>query len=138
MAILFGSEEWIETWMEEVNRSEPYAKAGADWEGDFYFIVEPEGQFAETIYYYVDLWHGKCREAYRSPDGKEKEPAFRLIAPITAWRQVVEGKLDAIQGMLSGKLKVKGNLIKITRYVRAAQELVACCSRVETEFPPAR
>jgi putative sterol carrier protein len=137
VTITFGSEEWIAAWKEEVNESEAYAKAAADWEGDFYFIVMPEGAFTETIYYYVDLWHGKCREAYRSPDGTEKDPEFRLTAPISVWRQVVEGKLDAIQGMLAGKLKVKGNLIKITRYVRAAQELVACCARVETEFPPA-
>jgi len=136
MAVLFGSEEWIKALMEEVNQSEAYAQAAANWEGDFYFIVEPEGQFTETVYYYMDLWHGECRDAYRSASGTDKDPEFRLSAPISVWRQVIEGQLDPIQGMLTRKLRVKGNLIKITRSVRAAQELVACCTRVETEFPP--
>jgi len=28
-------------------------------------------------------------------------------------------------------------MMKVMRYPRAAQEIIACCARVETEFPPA-
>jgi putative sterol carrier protein len=135
MAFLLTSEEWIKALMEVVNTSEVYAEAGREWEGDFYLIVEPAGQFTDTLYFYIDLWHGKCREAYLSPDGKEKNPEFRISAPITSWIEIVEGRLDAVQGMLSRRLKVQGNLLKITRHVRAAKALVDCCSSIPTEYP---
>jgi putative sterol carrier protein len=135
--MLFGSEEWIKAFMDEINNSEAYAEAAVDWEGDFYFIIESGKEDGEAIYYYADLWHGKCREAYRVPDENARDPAFRLSAPLATWELIVEGKLDPIPAMMSRKLSVQGNLVKIVRSVRAAQELVACVARVKTEFPTA-
>jgi putative sterol carrier protein len=36
--------------------------------------------------------------------------------------------------MMQGKLKLKGDLPTIVRYVKAADELVKCATRVPTEF----
>jgi len=43
-------------------------------------------------------------------------------------------ELDPIKGMMQGKLKLKGDLPTIVRYVKAAQELVNAASTLETEF----
>jgi len=43
-------------------------------------------------------------------------------------------ELDPIKGMMQGKLKLKGNLPVIVRFVKAAQELVNCTSDVDTRF----
>lgn len=39
--IKFATDEWIKALMEVINKSEAYAQAARNWEGDFYFIVEP-------------------------------------------------------------------------------------------------
>jgi hypothetical protein len=39
--IKFATDEWIRALMEVINKSEAYAQAARNWEGDFYFIVEP-------------------------------------------------------------------------------------------------
>jgi putative sterol carrier protein len=44
-------------------------------------------------------------------------------------------KLDPIQAMMTGSLKLTGNMAIIMRNVRAAKELVESCTRIETEFP---
>jgi putative sterol carrier protein len=47
---------------------------------------------------------------------------------------VLAGKLDPVQGMVTRQLKLDGNLVKIMKNVKAAQELVRCATRVPTTF----
>ena len=135
MAYQFGSAEWIDVFRQKVNGSEAYAKAAATWEGDFFFVVVPDRFFDDVAIYYVDLWHGECRSACLVEDESEYSPAFRLETSDTNWKAVIEQRLDPIQGMMNRKLKLQGNMAKIMRAVRAAQELVQCATQVPTEFP---
>ena len=64
----------------------------------------------------------------------EREAQFIIRAPFTNWRKVIEGKLDPISGMMTRKLKLKGDMMKVMRYPKAAKELVNCVSRVPTDF----
>ena len=135
MSKKFPSEEWITALMQELNKSQAYKDAARNWEGDFYFIVEPEGSLQEQTIFYMDLWHGECRSACVITDEKEKSPEFRIWAPLSKWRRVIEKNLDPIQGLVTRQLKLQGNLMKIMKAPKAAMELVNCCTLVPTEFP---
>ncbi len=41
--VLFGSTEWLESFHDAINTSQSYEEAAKNWEGDFYFVLEPEG-----------------------------------------------------------------------------------------------
>lgn len=131
----FLSDEWIKAFCKEVNNSEAYAQAAKDWEGDFYFIVDPGDSVKETVIFYVDLWHGKCRGAKMVADEGEEQPAYRMSGAISSWQKIIEKKLDPIQGLMTRKMKLKGNMAMIMRNVKAAQELVNCCTLVPADFP---
>lgn len=135
MALLFPSEEWLKALVEELNSNQVYKDAAKNWEGDFYFIVEPEGDLKNKVIAYMDLWHGECRAAYIVNDENEKSPEFQMRAPLSKWRRVLEKKINPVQGMMTGQLKVRGNMMKIVKTPRAAVELVNCCSRIPTVFP---
>ncbi len=135
MAYQFPSDEWIKAMMVEVNNSESYRKAAAKWEGDFYFVCEPGAGVPEPVVLYMDLWHGEARDAGEVADETAISPEFIIRAPIGTWRRVIEKKLDPIQGMITGQLKLKGTMSKIMRYPKAASELVNCATKVSTEFP---
>lgn len=135
MTYTFPSDEWVKAFVVAINNSEPYRKAAATWEGDFYFIVEPGSGVPEQAVLYVDLWHGEARSGGMLADESEKNPEFVIRAPIGTWRRVIEKKLDPIQGMVTGQLKLKGTLSKIMRAPKAAAELVNCATKVPTEFP---
>ena len=135
MAIPFPSDEWVEAYKESINSSEAYAEAAKKWEGDFYFYIEPGGTLEETVILYLDLWHGKCREAFVAKDESVKSPAFLIRGSVDKWKKVILKQLDPIQGMMTGQLKLKGNMSMIMKNVKAAKELVECCSLVDTEFP---
>ena len=58
-----------------------------------------------------------------------------IRAPYSRWKDVVLGELDPVRAMMQGKLRVRGDLPTIVRYVKAADELVHLCSKVPTPFP---
>ena len=135
MAIMFPSQEWIYALMTQLNQSKAYKEAASNWEGDFFFVVGPEGSFTYKVILYMDLWHGECRSASVVGTGEIKTPEFIISAPLGKWRRVIEKKLDPIQGLVTRQLILKGNLIKIMKAPKAALELVNCCTLVPTEFP---
>jgi putative sterol carrier protein len=135
MAIKFISDEWIKTLQKELNESEVYRQAARNWEGDFYFYVTPGGPVKEQGIFYMDLWHGECRDAFLVTDELAKDPVFKMSAPLDIWRKVITKKLDIIQGLLTRQVKLKGNMAMIMRNVKAAQEMVECCTHIDTEFP---
>ena len=134
MAFKFPSEEWVKEFAEQLNASEAYAKSAADWEGDFIFVSEPDKVSSETRYLFVGLYHGKCTDAAEVSSEDERKAEYVIRAPYSTWRKVIEGKLDPIQGMMTRKLKLKGNMTKILRDPKAAKELVNCVSRVPTDW----
>jgi putative sterol carrier protein len=137
MPYLFPSPEWIEQLKIEINRNEAYANSAKTWEGDFHFIIEPGGPIQEPFMLYLDLWHGKCREAYPVTGEDDKKPEFIIAGSLGTYRQIFRHKLDPIQALMTRKLKLQGNMGKIMRAVKATLDLVNCCAMIETVYPDA-
>jgi putative sterol carrier protein len=134
---VFPSEAWLKGYVEKINSSKEYEEAAATWEGDLSYVFErePDKGVPDDVWVWVDLWHGKCREARYAVSQEEGEQArFIIRAPYSRWKEVIRRELDPIKGMMQGKLKLKGDLPTIVRYVKAANELVNIASSVETEF----
>jgi putative sterol carrier protein len=134
MALKFPSDEWIKELGQQLNASPSYERSAKDWEGDFIFVVEPDDAYDDTAYLFLGLYHGKSTGGAMLTSEDEREAQFVIRAPFSAWRQVVEGKLDPIQGMMMRKLKLTGDMKIILRYVAAAKEIVSCCVLVPTDF----
>ncbi len=133
MAIPFLSDEWAVAFKDAVNSSEAYKLAAATWEGDFYFVSELASGEQRTMY--LDLWHGECRDAYIVADPSSKTPEFEVSGKIPSWTKVINKKVDPIQALMTRQLKLKGNMAKVLKSVKAAQELVNAATKVPTEFP---
>ncbi len=134
-AIPFPSHEWVQAMMADLNQSESYRESAKNWEGDFYFVIEPGGELKESVVLYMDLWHGACRSACQAPQNDGFNPVFRLSAPVATWKKVMTKQLDPIQALMTGQLKLRGNMAMVMKNVRAAKELVEACTRIPTEFP---
>ena len=135
--VQFPSEEWMAEYVEKINGSKEYQEAAATWEGDitYVFEAEPDKGVPEDLWAWLDLWHGECREARYGVTQEEGEKAkFIIRAPYSRWKEVIRKELDPVKGMMQGKLKLKGDLPTIVRYVKAANELVNLAGSVPTEF----
>ncbi len=134
MAIKFPSEEWVRELETRLNSSEAYAQAAATWEGDNIYIILPDENYASTSYFYINLQHGKASGARQLKSLEEQPALFRMSAPFGTWRKVIEGRLDPIQAMFSGKIKVIGSMAAIQRTPKATYELTKITGQIDTDF----
>ena len=135
MPLKFPSAEWVAALMQEINADEEYARSASTWEGDLNFVIEAIPGRDKPFVLYLDLWHGKCRAVDATDEASARPAAFKINAPFANWRRVITKQIGPIPALVSNQLKVHGNLPYILRHVRAAQQLVECATRVDTEFP---
>jgi putative sterol carrier protein len=137
MPVPFPSEAWINALKDQLNNSAAYAEVAKNWEGDINFRIElPDGAVAVL---YLDLWHGKCREAYQVTPGRESpRAAFALSAPVANFVRILKGQLDPMQAMMTGKLKVQGNMVSLMKNIPTVLEFVRNCQQIDSAFPEAR
>jgi putative sterol carrier protein len=134
---LYGSQEWLDAYRSRINESESYRKAAATWEGDLALVIEaePSSGWNETQAGLLDLMHGECRDARVVDEATAATAKFAIRAPYSRWKQVVRKELDPIMGIMQGKLRLRGDMGVMMRYVAASKELVILASEVPTEFP---
>jgi putative sterol carrier protein len=130
----FPKDEWLQALMEKLNADEKYAQIARNWEGDMTFIVEPGGALAETKQFYLDLWHGKCRQAYVFEGVREAKPVLALKIPYENGVRLLKGELDPMQALLTRKFGVEGNMAILMRNVPTVLDFVRCCREITDSF----
>jgi putative sterol carrier protein len=133
----FPSDAWVRAFVDTINASEEYARLAHDWEGDVVIAVEaePDRGVPTDVHVLLDLWHGACREGGIVDEERGAGAEFLVRAPYSRWKDVIRGDLEPVKGLMQGKLRVRGDLQKILRYVKATQELALLTGKVETTFP---
>ena len=136
VAQIFPSQEWVEDLIRVVNTDSRYAEIARNWEGDLIFVIEPdEGQEpqGDTLRIYLDLWHGRCRGGHLITDneGSVPLPRYVLSAPRSIFLKILSGKLDAVQAMLTRRLRVDGRLAYMLRNIPTVLDFVRCARQVE-------
>jgi len=127
----FPSEEWVKEYMEKLNASKAYEDAGKTWEGDIMFVVQKDEAHPSDEYIYLDLYHGKCRSAkYIASADNLPKTEFKYIGKYSNWNKLLNREIDPIQGILTGKFKLDGPMMKIMRYTKAAKEMVNTAATV--------
>jgi len=137
MVLTFPSAEWVEEYKKQINLSEGYKKAAATWTAGVVALVisaKPEIGLNEDFGMWLDLHQGVCREAKKVSLAESQKAPFCIIGDYARWKQVIKKELEPVKGMMQGKLKLKGDLPTIVRFVKASQELVECTTRIETKF----
>lgn len=127
---LFPSPEWFDELKVKLNSDERYRQIASNWEGDMRFVIEANGALKETMYAYIDLWHGSCREVHIETEQESKKPAFILKAPYENFARVVKGDLDPMQALMTRKLSLTGNMAVLMRSVPTVLDFVRCCREV--------
>lgn len=132
---VFPSEEWFRALEAITNNNPEYEKAGADWEGDLITAIEAEPRkLDKPFYWYSKPHHGKLLESYQIQNSNEKKAAFVISGQYSTWKAIIKRESDAMQMMLKGKIRVKGDMQKLLRYTKFQQLGMKALSMVETKF----
>jgi putative sterol carrier protein len=133
MVATFPSPEWLQALFEKINSDEHYAHIARNWEGDMCVVIEPNGPVTEKQFYYLDLWHGKCRKTEILKDLSSVQPKYVLTATYDNIARIMKGELDPMQAMMTRKLQVQGSMAYMLRNVPVVLDFVRCCRDVTTE-----
>ena len=131
----FPTAEWTQAFMDKLNSDAQYAEIARNWEGDFSFVIDPGETLTRQVAIYLDLWHGKCLQAYYYDETVPKmNPAFTLSASYQNFKKVLKGELHPMQAMMTRKLHVKGNMSVMMRSVPTVLDFVRCAKENTDEF----
>lgn len=130
----FPSPEWLQALEHKLNSDEHYAQVARNWEGDMLVTVEAGGNLAAPIDFYLDLWHGKCRQAYIHDGSQQVKPALVLRLPYENGVRLLKGELDPMQALLTRKIGVQGNMALLMKNVPTVLDFVRCCREVTDSF----
>ena len=128
------TKEWLEAFGDAINNNQAYKDAASWWEGDMLCVIEPSGPLDHEVRFYLGLYHGDCTGVKLLEPGEQVSPEFTLAGPYDNWVKIAKKELETIQSVMSGKLRLEGNLAKLMRATRAAQEIVNSLQTVPTEF----
>jgi ribonucleoside-diphosphate reductase beta chain len=127
--------DWAAEWMRAINSDPAYREAGRGWEGGLVLRMWASERLRERVLF-VDLHQGECLAARVATSADLNDAPFIIGAPAATWRQVLEGRIDPILGLLQSKLRLeRGNLLRLVPYARAAKVLLGAATRVPGEFP---
>lgn len=138
MAVEAFTQAWADAWKDELNHSPHYEEAASTWEWPLVLVMDadPDEGVPDVRAVYVDLFHGKCLGARMATHIDLEKTPYVITADPYTWREVMNGTLEAISGIMKGRLVLtRGNMVVLARYVQAAMELVKAAARIETRFP---
>src|SRR5262245_56362937 len=137
MAIAAFSPEWAEALKDEINKSSVYRDAAKGWKWTVGLVVEAESDknFPDARGVIMDLYDGQARDIRVGGPEEAQACDFVITGTYSRWKEVATKQLDATRGMLTGKLKLKGDLPTVVRYTKASQEMTECTTRVPVTWP---
>ncbi|MEM1995948.1 MAG: SCP2 sterol-binding domain-containing protein [Thermoplasmatales archaeon] len=134
--LLFPSKEWIEEYCRRLSESSDYNKSGKGWKDPIMFkISDPETLKSRSDFdsFILNLKDGKCEGIEIVKDANSSSP-FVLTASYSNWKKIIGGKINPTQAMLTGQIKVKGNMAVLLRYASAAIAMVKAAQSIPTRY----
>jgi putative sterol carrier protein len=130
----FPEASWLQALEEKLNTDEKYAQVARNWEGDMLCVIEPNGALKETLVFYLDLWHGKCRSTAILENGANTKAVLTLKAPYDQYVRLINNELEPMQALLTRKVSVQGNMALLMRNVPVVLDFVRCCREITTGY----
>jgi putative sterol carrier protein len=139
MAYRFGTAEYARALCDEINRSSEYRNAASRWgigfNGNLLFAFEADDALRNALYLLVRLQSGRCDGAEFAPGPAHPDAGFTLRAPYRLWREILERRTLAATAILTGKMKVDGDMITLLKHAGSSRSLIHCVASIPTEFP---
>jgi putative sterol carrier protein len=131
------SDEWCRTWENLVKASEDFAVYNKGWQGDIGCVIlkDPGANLPENQYLYLDFADGVVNGIHMTDRETAENAKFVISGDYIRWKQVALRELDAVKAMMQGKLKLKGNLPYVVKYLKGVQESIRCLTEVPSQFP---
>lgn len=128
---IFPSREWMQEFCDRVVEQPEADRIAVALDGTYRFVIEPGGPLAERHAYDVRIAPGP---EVALLDGPAESPTLQLSATHDRWRQLIEGKLDIAMALMMRRLKIRGDISRLTGRLDSARPLADALGEVPTEW----
>lgn len=80
-------------------------------EAGFTAVFQFEVTGDENFQCYLEIKNGSCQYY----DGVHDSPSLKIMTPAKVWLDISNGKLSGAKGLMTGKYKVKGNMLLLLK-----------------------
>jgi len=131
--VQFPSAEWAVAYRKALNANPAYREAAEAWVGDILLLVRPADANAPAPGVHLELAHGECSAATYHADARSVSSEFVYEGTPENWAKLMRHEVDPVKAIMDGTFRVKGNLLKLMRFTKAAKELVDTASQVPVD-----
>jgi len=134
---LFPSLEWCQAVIAAIHEEPDSKKAGKGLVADFAAAVLPEGSLKEPFIIFARQAEGRVEGLRLLEDLdeiEEIEPAYVAKAGYSAWRRIIESRLDPIEAILRKQIEVSGDLQPIIERAQFKDLVWRVLAKVPTTF----
>jgi putative sterol carrier protein len=161
--VAFPSQAWFDEYNDGINGHEEYNEKssgwGVDFNGDFIFkmtdmpvdslaidampeelqnemdqYVSEDGADGHVGQAFVGLEDGECTGARLIESTDEVDEGFMLTGTYDNWVELIRGNIGAVDGMMSGKFELDGDMQKVLQYTDSATLLTEIAGSVDAHF----
>ncbi|MCL5264086.1 MAG: SCP2 sterol-binding domain-containing protein [Chloroflexi bacterium] len=128
---IFLSQEYMEEASRRTRNSAEYQQAAAGFDDTLVFVAEPESGKAVFARKIGGIFLPDAHDYWIET---ERPATFTFTAPYGNYVEVMTGGLDPLRAVMLGKLRLKGPMPKLLRYVKGTYEWIKVLRSIPTEF----
>ncbi|UCF83572.1 MAG: SCP2 sterol-binding domain-containing protein [Desulfobacteraceae bacterium] len=125
------TKEWISALAEALKRDEEYQHKAKGFDSSFQFVAEPVPEKGVPDQRACGLNLPQCDDNW---EGIRSGTDYMMSGPYEIFHKIIKKKMSAVMAITTGKVKVKGNLGKLLKYIGATNRFVQVLGQIETEF----
>lgn len=131
----FPSGEWMDAFCANLRAHPGADDMAAALQGTYRLVIEPAGPLAERHTYDVEILPGPAgAEVAWTAETGPAPPTLSLTAGYDRWQQLIRGELDIAMALMLRRVRVGGDLSRLTRQIDSARPLLDALRGVETQW----
>jgi putative sterol carrier protein len=132
------TDQWSSACRQRLNARGRFAEVAGSWKSPVALLMraDPRLGVLRDRMVYLELRDGECQLARVAGEGDRERAEFILAADAAQWKRLLDGDLDPIPAVMTGKLKLeRGSLARLLPHAPAAKELIAAAREAGGHFP---
>lgn len=139
MDLMFGTEEWLDSFMERLNADPKYKELAENYEGALALrcFANPSVHeiLAKDRVFYFDPYMGEIRSWRVLEPGEQVEVKYELSGDYPAWKEICSGRTDIKKAVLmTRQIKVKGKISDLVKNITAAERIIQVLVEMQNEY----
>lgn len=132
---LYPSVEWCKELADRLNEVPAYRDSSEGWTGRLVInTLAEEGRLQKGVAVSLDPTGGTIKDIHLLEDVDASDAEYVLSARFSVWKDVIQGKHDILYGLMTGKIKLRGQVFKLMLQLKTPKIMLEQMRAMPTLF----